>query len=76
MLKKKIYYRKKIKIEIVTNKRKNQLIQNNDKETQLYEKRYLLVNCFILLKNTFTSGKVYIYPLSLNIFLDDSLVLK
>ena len=53
IVKKKIYYRKKIKIEIVTNKRKNQLIQNNDKETQLLKKRYLVENCFALLKNTF-----------------------
>ena len=42
-----------IVIKIVSNKRKNQLKQNIEKEKNLLKKRYLVENCFATIKNSY-----------------------
>ena len=44
-------------IKIVSNKRKNQLKQNIEKEKNLLKKRYLVENCFATIKNCFATIK-------------------
>jgi hypothetical protein len=55
------YYRNKNKnIKIVSNKRKNQLKQNTEKEKNLLKKRYLVENCFATIKNSYKRiGRIY-----------------